>query len=108
MRLRFLIGTLLMAAIATAPVAASAARARAQALNPKVAAAFVKAEARALCLVETKAYPTPAAQHAAYLRAERPTHLSTRELARAQALAAHDAALRNRISKRVATTCVKH
>jgi hypothetical protein len=74
-------------------------------LDPKVATAYIDAKARALCLVQSKAYPTKAALHAAYVQAEHSANLSAHELAQARAAAAHDVALRRRISDRVAATC---
>lgn len=74
-------------------------------LDPKVAEAYVDAEAHALCLVQSKAFPTQAALHTAFVRAERSGDLSSDELADARAAALQDVALRRRISDRVAERC---
>lgn len=76
-------------------------------LAPKVATAYVDAEARALCLVQSKAFPTQAALHAAFVRAENSANLSADDLTKARSAAARDVALRQRISNRVAARCGK-
>jgi hypothetical protein len=76
-------------------------------LDPKVATAYVDSQARALCVVQSKAFPTLAALQAAYARAEHSAHLSSHQRAQARAAAVSDVALRIRISERVAATCGK-
>lgn len=105
-----LIGTLAAAAIATAASgcgSGSKSKSVSGSLDPKVVSAYVDGQVRALCLVQSKAYPTQAALHAAYVRAEHSAKLSKHELAQAQAAAAQDVAVRTRISDRVAATCGK-
>jgi hypothetical protein len=92
----------------TASGCGSSAKSGSGSLDPKVASAYVVAQARALCLVQSKAYPTLAALRTAYQRAERSASFTADGLARAQAAAAQDPALRTRISNRVAATCGRH
>jgi hypothetical protein len=99
---------LLAAAIATTAGCGSGAKSGSGSLDPKVASAYVDAEAHALCLVQSNAYPTLAALHAAYVRAESTAKLSPQGLAQARAAAASDPSLRARISTRVAATCGRH
>jgi predicted alternative tryptophan synthase beta-subunit len=72
-----------------------------------VATAYVDAQVRALCLVQSKAYPTQKALEAAYVQAEHSGKLSAHEFAQAVAATAHDVALRERISHQVAAVCGK-
>jgi hypothetical protein len=102
---------LLAAAIATTAGGCggrSAAKSGSGPLGPKIATAYVNAQARALCLVQSKSYPTQAALRAAYVRAERSGNLSAHDFAEAQAATAQELSLRTRISDRVAATCGKH
>jgi hypothetical protein len=62
---------------------------------------------RALCLVQSKAYPTQKALQTAYLQAEHSGKLSAHEFAQARAATVHDLTLRKRISDRVAAVCGK-
>ena len=107
-RRELLVGTLCAAAIATVAGGCgskSGTNSASRTLDAKVATAFVDAQARALCLVQSKAYSTQAALHAAYIRAEHSSKLSPSELSQAQAAVAHETALRIRISDRVSATC---
>jgi hypothetical protein len=74
-------------------------------LDPKIAAAYVDAQAHALCLVQSNAYPTQTELEAAYKRSLQSTTLSAHEFAQAQGAAEQDAALRTRVSDRVAALC---
>ncbi len=105
------IGVLVAAAISTATTgcgATSGAASPSASLSPKVATAYVDAQVRALCLVQSKAYPTQKALEAAYVQAEHSAKLTAREFAQAHAATLHDLALRERISEQVAATCAKH
>jgi hypothetical protein len=105
---RILVTVLGAAAIATAASAcgsSSGSNSGAAPLNPKVASAYVIAQARALCLVQSKAYPTEAALHAAYAQAEHSAKMSAQQLAQARTDATHNPAMRRRISEQVAATC---
>jgi hypothetical protein len=110
MRPRLLVGILAVGAMATAaPGCGTTSRTSVSgSLNPQVAAAYVDAQAHALCLVQSKAYPTQAALHAAYLRAEQSADLPAPEFARAAAAALDDPALRTQLSDRVAALCGTH
>jgi hypothetical protein len=110
-RRRLLIGCRVVTAVAAGaivPGPAEAAGSSSGSLSPTVLTTYVYAQARALCLVQTKAFPTLAAQHAAYVEAEHSGHLTSHQLALARAAVAQDMALRTRISNRVAATCGKH
>ena len=74
-------------------------------LDPQVATAYVDAQAHALCVVQSTAFPTQAEQQAAYERAQRDSRLTADEFAEAQAAAAKDEALRERVSDRVVALC---
>ncbi len=74
-------------------------------LDPHVATAYVDAQARALCVVQSTAFPTQAEQQAAYEKAQRASGLTTDEFAAAQDAAANDQALRERLSDRVLALC---
>ncbi len=92
------------ASSSTTPAAALASRP----LSPEVATEYVDAQVRALCLVQSKAYPTEKALEAAYVQAEHSGNLSAHDFAQAVAATTHDVALRKRISDRVAAVCGKH
>ena len=74
-------------------------------LDPDVADAYVDAQAHALCLIETTAYPTQAEQEAAYKHALESSKLTADELEQARAAAAKDEELRQRVSDKVAADC---
>ncbi len=74
-------------------------------LDPQVATAYVEAQAHALCVVQSAAFPTLADQHAAYKRAQQNSTLTADEFAEAQDAARTDQALRERVSDRVAALC---
>jgi hypothetical protein len=74
-------------------------------LDPKIATAYVDAQAHALCVVQTTAFPTQAAQTTAYKEAQQAAGLTADEFADAQAAAAKDQALRQRLSDRVVALC---
>jgi hypothetical protein len=74
-------------------------------LDPKVAAAYVDAQAHALCRMQSTAYPTLADQQAAYTSALHSTKLSDDEIAKARAAEEKDATLRRRVSDEVAALC---
>ena len=74
-------------------------------LDPQVANAYVDARARALCLVQTTAYPTQQEQEAAYKHALHSSKLTADELEQARAAAAKDEELRQRVSDKVAADC---
>lgn len=74
-------------------------------LDPHVADAYVAAQAHALCLMQTTAYPTQAEQEAAYKHALEASSLTARELEQAQAAARKDEELRRRVSDKVAADC---
>ena len=74
-------------------------------LDPDVADAYVDAQAHALCLMQTTAYPTQAEQDAAYKHALESSKLTADELEQAQAAAAKDEELRQRVSDKVAADC---
>lgn len=74
-------------------------------LDPKLADAYVDAQARALCLVQSTAFPTQAELAAAYKHALQASNLSADELGLAQAAARQDPALRKRISNQVTALC---
>jgi hypothetical protein len=74
-------------------------------LDPQVATAYVDAQAHALCLVQSTAFQTQAEQQAAYERAQRDSTLTADEFAEAEAAAATDEALRERVSDRVVALC---
>ena len=74
-------------------------------LDPHVATAYVDAQAQALCLVQKTAFQTQAEQQAAYERAQQDSTLTADEFAEAEAAAAKDQALRERVSDRVVALC---
>ena len=74
-------------------------------LDSQVANAYVDAQARALCLMQTTAYASQQEQEAAYKRALKSSKLTAGELRRAEAEAAKDEALRQRVSDQVAARC---
>jgi hypothetical protein len=74
-------------------------------LDPQVATAYVDAQAHALCVVQSTAFPTQAEQQAAYERAQQSSGLTADEFAEAEAAAAKDEALRARLSDRVVALC---
>ena len=74
-------------------------------LDPKTATEYVDAQAHALCVVQTTAFPTQAEQKAAYEQAQQASKLTSDEFAEAQAAAAKDQALRDRVSDRVVELC---
>jgi stalled ribosome rescue protein Dom34 len=78
---------------------------RSGSLDPQVATAYVDAQAHALCVVQSSAFQTQAKQEAAYERAQQDSRLSADEFAEAQAAAAKDQALRERVSDRVVALC---
>ena len=63
--------------------------------------AYVDAQAQALCVVQSTAFQTQAEQQAAYEQAQQDSGLTAEEFAEAQAAAAEDQALRERVSDRV-------
>jgi hypothetical protein len=65
----------------------------------------VDAQAHALCLVQTNAYPSQAEQQAAYDKALRSSQLSKDDLAKAQKAVAADEQLRTQVSKQVTALC---
>ena len=108
MRRRLLTGSVAAAAlvpVASGPGASWGANVASGPLSPKVATAYVNAQASALCALQAKAYPTLAALHAAYALAQHSTHLTARQLAKARAAASANMALRKRISQRVDALC---
>ncbi len=110
MRRRLFVGVLVAAAIPVATTGCGstpAAAPRVGSLPPKVATAYVDAQVRALCLVQSKAYPTQRALEAAYVRAEHSAKLTARQFDQARAATLHDVALRKQISERVAAVCSK-
>ena len=74
-------------------------------LDPQVATAYVDAQAQALCVVQSTAFQTQAEQQAAYERAQQDSRLTADEFAEAQAAAAKDQELRERLSDRVVALC---
>lgn len=74
-------------------------------VDPEEASAYVDAQAHALCVVQKTAFPTQAEQQAAYERAQQESGLTADEFADAQAAAAKDEALRERVSDRVVALC---
>lgn len=74
-------------------------------LDPQVATAYVEAQAHALCVVQKTAFQTQAEQQAASERAQQDSGLTADEFAEAQAAAAKDQALRERLSDRVVALC---
>jgi hypothetical protein len=74
-------------------------------LDSQVASAYVDAQAHALCLMQTTAFPTPQQQEAAYKLALRSSKLTADKLEQAQAEARKDEALRQRVSDRVVALC---
>jgi hypothetical protein len=74
-------------------------------LDPQAATAYVNAQAHALCVIQSTAFRTQAQQHAAYKRAQQSSTLTAEEFADAQAAAAKDQALRERLSDRVVALC---
>ena len=74
-------------------------------LDPEVATAYVDAQAHALCVVQSTAFQTQAEQQAAYEQAQQDSGLTADEFAEAQAAAAEDQALRERVSDRVVALC---
>lgn len=107
MRRPLVVAALVAAFASAASGCGSATRSVSGSFHPNATTAYVRAQARALCLVQSKAFPTQAALHAAYVRAEHSANLPASELARVRATASHDAALRTRISDRVAASCGK-
>ena len=53
-------------------------------IDPQVATAYVDAQAHALCLMQTKAFPTQAEQQAAYVHAQQNSKLTADEFAKAR------------------------
>jgi hypothetical protein len=88
-----------------ATVAAGCGGGDSSSLDSNVADAYVEAQAEALCVVQTNAYPTQAEQEAAYKGALQSSTLSEDELAQAQEAAAGDEELRTRISDEVDDRC---
>ena len=74
-------------------------------LDAQIATAYVDAQAHALCVVQSTAFQTQAEQQAAYERAQRDSTLTADEFAEAEAAAAKDPALRERVSDRVVALC---
>jgi len=74
-------------------------------LDPQAATAYIDTQAHALCLMQSTAYQTQAQQQAAYKRAQQDSTLTAEEFADAQAAAAKDQALRERLSDRVVALC---
>jgi hypothetical protein len=74
-------------------------------LDSQVASAYVDAQARALCLMQTTAYPTQQEQQAAYKHALQSSKLTAGELEQAEAEARKDAALRQRVTDQVVARC---
>ena len=74
-------------------------------LDSQVASAYVDAQARALCLMQTTAYPTQQEQQAAYKHALQSSKLTADELEQAEAEARKDEALRQRVSDQVVARC---
>jgi hypothetical protein len=78
---------------------------RSKPLDPKVATAYVQAQARALCVVQSHSYRTHAALEDAYRKTQADGRLSAGELAGAREAAEKDEELRRRITARVAELC---
>ena len=74
-------------------------------LDAQVATAYVDAQAHALCVVQSTAFQTQAEQQAAYVQAQEDSALTADEFSEAQAAAATDQALRERLSDRVVALC---
>ena len=74
-------------------------------LDAQVATAYVDAQAHALCVVQSTAFQTQAEQQAAYERAQQSSGLTADEFDEAQAAAAKDQALRERLTDRVVAVC---
>jgi hypothetical protein len=107
MRLWVIIGVVVAAGIAAAAIvyATWPSDSESSSLDPQVATAYVNAQANALCLVQTKSFPTQAKLAAAYEDARKSSNLSAEEMAEAQDAAEQDEALRTRISERVDAIC---
>jgi hypothetical protein len=104
----FVIGAMASAASGCGPTKRTSVSGSGSGLDPQIVAAYVDAQAHALCLVQSKAYPTQAALHDAYIAAEHSTNLPPDQFAQASAAVAHNAALRTQISERVVALCGKH
>lgn len=78
---------------------------RSKPLDPRIAAAYVQAQARALCIVQSKSFRTQAALEQAYRKTQSASTLTAEELARARSAAEKDVELRRRVSARVAALC---
>jgi hypothetical protein len=101
-------GRLAVAAIAVLAVAGGVTAflvTRSKPLDPKVATAYVHAQAHALCVVQSHSYRTHAALQDAYRKAQASGALSEKDLARARDAAEKDEKLRRRITARVAELC---
>jgi len=78
---------------------------RSSSLDPRVATAYVNAQARALCVVQSKSYPTQKQLEAAYKRAQTSSNLTSDEFKKAASAAEKDSDLRTRVSRRVTVLC---
>lgn len=94
----------LVAAAAIAVVAAFVLT-RSKPLDPRIAAAYVEAQAHALCVVQSKSFRTHAALEDAYRKTQADSTLSAKELASARTAADKDVELRRRVTARVAELC---
>ena len=74
---------------------------RPEPLDPRIADAYVQAQADALCIVQSNSYRTNAALQEAYRKAQAGAGLSAQDLARARTAAEKDVQLRRRVSARV-------
>jgi hypothetical protein len=95
----------LAAAAALIAVVAGCGGGGSSSLDAKATNAYVDAEAKALCVVQSNAYPTQAAQEAAYKDALQSSNLTEDELAEARAAATDDKELRMRVSDEVDAQC---
>lgn len=78
---------------------------RPEPLDPRIADAYVQAQADALCIVQSNSYRTNAALQEAYRKAQAGAGLSAQDLARARTAAEKDVQLRRRVSARVDELC---
>jgi hypothetical protein len=96
---------LLVIGVLAAVVSGCGSSSQSGSLDPQVANAYVDAKARALCLMQTTAYPSQQEQEAAYNHALQSSKLTAAELEQADAEAANDEALRQRVSDQVVARC---
>jgi hypothetical protein len=102
MRRAVVIGVVVVALGAAAGIYFST---RSSSLDPRVATAYVNAQARALCVVQSKSYPTQKQLEAAYKRAQTSSNLTSDEFKKAASAAEKDSDLRTRVSRRVTVLC---